>query len=198
MLKNMGLELPITLDRVQKATSDFDLNPQFAPHAPKLRPASVLVGLIKRDIWRVILTKRTAALVHHPGQVAFPGGKRDAHEDAQTAALREADEEIGLRSQLVGDMLELAPHQTVTGFEVTPFLACISDEFSANPNPGEVAEVFEVPLSHVMDRTRYRVETRLWGNQKRSYNTVPFGPYYIWGASASILRSIAENASFKL
>ena len=87
----------------------------------------------------------------------------------------------------------LPPHETVTGFTVTPVLALVDPGFRAVPEAGEVDEVFEVPLAHVMDRARYSVQSRRWRGQRRAYFTVPWGPYYIWGATARMLRALADR-----
>jgi 8-oxo-dGTP pyrophosphatase MutT (NUDIX family) len=179
------------LDRPSGASSDFDLNPPVTlPPGRSLRPASVLVALWGQD---VILTKRASHLQHHPGQIAFPGGKQEAGETAEAAALREAQEEIGLPQGNVTILGALAPHETVTGFQVTPILAHVAADFSPTPDPAEVQEVFTVPLSHLLDPTRYVIEGRFWRGQFRRYYAVPWGPYYIWGATARILRGLADR-----
>jgi len=179
------------------ASSDFDLNPGYTPPADRaLRDAAVLVAL--RDTPRglqVVLTKRSSALKHHPGQIAFPGGKRDGDESLSDAALREAQEEIGLDRAQVRLLGTLPCHETVTGFQVTPFVGLIDGPFTPKPEAGEVAEVFDVPTAHVLDPMRYRVEGRRWRGQRRFYYTVPYGPYYIWGATARMLRTLADRVS---
>ncbi|MFN4157043.1 MAG: NUDIX hydrolase [Gemmobacter sp.] len=188
----MGPEaLRRAFDRAAVASSDFDLNPGVQlPPDRVLRPAAVLVAV--RD-GRVILTKRSSALKHHPGQIAFPGGKLEPGETHEEAALREATEEIGLPRGLVQVLGHLPPHETVTGFSVLPVLAHVSGDFDWRPQPGEVDEVFTVPLAHVADPAQYRIERRRWRGQWRRYYAVPHGSYYIWGATARILRGLADR-----
>ena len=177
-------------------SSDFDLNPDvILPENRRLRPAGVLVPLIERPFGtQVILTKRSSALRHHPGQIAFPGGKQDDSDtDVIAAALREAEEEIALERSNVEVLGTLPAHETVTGFIVTPVLARVHAPFVLRPEPGEVAEVFEAPLTHLTDPARFIIQSRRWRGQRRHYFTVPYGPYYIWGATARILRTLADR-----
>ena len=176
------------------ASSDFDLNPGFRPPpGRRLKAASVLVPLIERGAQLdLILTRRAALLKHHPGQVAFPGGKQDPGDASPlSAALREAREEIGLETvEILG---ELPGHETVTGYWVTPFVGLVAPGFRPVFDPREVAEVFEVPLAFALDPSNFQVHTRQWQGQQRMYYTVPYGPHYIWGATARMLRTLADR-----
>lgn len=177
-------------------SSDFDLNPDVVlPAGRKLRPAGVLVPIqLVQDVPYVILTKRASHLKHHPGQIAFPGGKQDETDvDVIAAALREAREEIGLPTENTTVLGTLPSHETVTSFCVTPVLAHVKHPFKVVAEPGEVEEVFSVPLDHVTNPNNYSIQSRRWMGHKRSYFTVPFGSYYIWGATARILRGLAER-----
>ncbi len=188
------------LAKNESPSSDYDLSPDVVlPEGRKLRPAAVLVALVEgRTGPNVLLTKRAPTLKHHPGQIAFPGGKVDPGDrDAVFAALREAHEEIGLPSETVDVIGTLPCHETVTGFQVTPVLAMIVGPFEPSPEVGEVAEVFEVPLAHVLERTNYSIQSRRWRGMRRAYFTVPFGPYYIWGATARMLCALADRMTEK-
>ena len=187
-MDDVGARLLAALAAGGRPSSDFDLNPgTILPEGRRLRGAAVLVAVDRGDVW---LTRRSAALMHHPGQVAFPGGKIEPGEGAVEAALREAQEEIGLDgAEVLGT---LPPHETVTGFSVTPVLA-IARPFEPRPEAGEVAEAFRVPLSHVADPANYLVRSRRWRGAERHYYVVPYGPYYIWGATARMLRQLADR-----
>ncbi|MGB0960737.1 MAG: CoA pyrophosphatase [Halocynthiibacter sp.] len=186
-----------TLERATFAgggSSDFDLNPGNARPDVALRDAAVLVGVIMRDEPMIVLTKRASHLKHHPGQVAFPGGKMDEGDPSlHDTALREAHEEIGLPPENVTVLGVLPPHQTVTQFQVTPVLAHIHTDFVPSPEVGEVEEMFEVPLAHVLNPDAYLVQSRIWMRERRYYYTLPYGPYYIWGATARMLRVLCDR-----
>lgn len=190
--------LVAALGRADDGSSDFDLNPAVdLPPGRKLRPAGVLVALLESaGAMRLILTKRSSALKHHPGQIAFPGGSVDPVDaDVTDAALREAHEEIGLDPGNVEVLGRMPTHETVTGFTMTPVLGRIRADFAPVPEAGEVDEVFSVPLEHVLNPALYTVQSRLWRGRRRYYYAVPYGPYYIWGATARILRGLADRMS---
>jgi 8-oxo-dGTP pyrophosphatase MutT (NUDIX family) len=187
---------PRLLDALQRPgrdSSDYDLNADVTLHPGRvLRPAAVLV--LVNDAGDLFLTKRSAHLKHHPGQIALPGGGQDAGDPTPVAAaLRETEEEIGLPRDRVEVLGCLPAHETVTSFAITPVIGLLRGAFSPTPEAGEVDEVFTVPLSHVIDPTMFRIESRRWQGRLRHYYVVPWGPYYIWGATARILRALADR-----
>lgn len=176
-------------------SSDFDLNPDTVlPAGRVLRPAGVLAPIVETDQGLgLLLTKRSAALKHHPGQISFPGGKQEESDaDVIAAALREAHEEIGLPPECVEVLGTLPRHETVTSFDITPVIGLVTKPFDIRPEPGEVDEVFTVPLDHILNPDNYQIQSRRWRGQMRHYFVVPYGPYYIWGATARMLRAWTE------
>ena len=177
-------------------TSDFELNPAARPPEPfDLRPASVLVPLIERGAGlNVILTRRAAHLRNHPGQIAFPGGRQDPIDPTPLdAALREAREEIGLAREQVTVLGGFDAHETVTRFSVSPFVGLVDTGFMPVIDPAEVEEVFEVPLAFVLDPANRQTHRRVWSGGWRRYQAMPYGPHYIWGATARLLISLGDR-----
>jgi 8-oxo-dGTP pyrophosphatase MutT (NUDIX family) len=177
------------------ALGDYHLNPDLAP-APgtRFREAAVLIPVIDRDQPGVLFTERTAHLPTHAGQIAFPGGKVDPTDaDAVAAALREAEEEIGLGAGFVEPVGYLAPYLTGTGYRITPILGRVRPGYALAPNPAEVASVFEVPLEFLMTPGNYRKASRVWNGVERYFYEIGFGDRYIWGATAGIVRSLYQR-----
>lgn len=170
-------------------SSDFELT-RDPVEISDPTPAGVLAAF--RSDGRMILTRRASGLRHHAGQIAFPGGKVDPGDDGVIgAALREAHEEVGLPPAQVEVLGCLAPHLTVTGYVMTPVIGLIHGAYDPVPEVGEVAEVFEVPIAHLADPANYRIEKRLWRDEWRPYRVAPWGPYYIWGATARVLYGLS-------
>lgn len=190
---NPLIQIEAALQKRGGSSSDFDLNPNVRlPEGRTLRQAAVLVGILPTG--DLILTKRASHLKHHPGQIAFPGGKMDKSDGSlEITAKREANEEIGLPFELVDVIGTLPTHETVTSFVVTPIVARVSEPFRPVPEIGEVEEVFRVPFEHYADPSNFRIESRRWQGRLRYFYTVPYGPYYIWGATARILRGLADR-----
>jgi mutator protein MutT len=157
------------------------------------RPAAVLVPVIAREAPTVLLTERTAELPSHAGQIAFPGGKLDPGESPLAAALREAEEEIGLSAAHVEPLGFLDLYFTFSGFRILPVLARVAPGHSLTLNTGEVASAFEVPLSFLMAAENHARKTRDWKGIERHYYEVMFGERQIWGVTAGIVRNLWER-----
>jgi 8-oxo-dGTP pyrophosphatase MutT (NUDIX family) len=173
------------------ARSDFDLNPGFARPERSLRAAAVLVPIIARpDGATVLLTRRSDALASHTGQIAFPGGRLDPGETAVQAALREANEEVGLDPAAVEVLGVCGAYETGTGFLITPVVGWLAEPPTLSPSPAEVADVFEVPWDFVMDAANHRRDSREWEGGRRFFWAMPFGERYIWGVTAGVLKAL--------
>ena len=175
-------------------TSDNDLMDSEAVKTENLIEAAVLIPIVERnDGLKVILTKRSNNLKQHPGQVSFPGGKSEKTDKSLVAtALRETREEIGINNKNVEILGQLSQHVTITGFKITPFIGKIRTGFSTKIQTSEVSEIFEVPLSYLSNPKNFRVESVKWKGKKRFFYSIPYGPYYIWGATARILKNLAD------
>jgi 8-oxo-dGTP pyrophosphatase MutT (NUDIX family) len=175
---------------------DYQLNasPPDRETIVAARPAAVLIPVIARaDGATVLLTQRAAALRQHSGQVAFPGGKIEEGETPLQAALRETQEEIGLGPELIEPVGWLEPYLTGTGFRILPAAAIVAPEFTLKINPVEVEDVFETPLSFLMNAGNHQRHWREWQGRRRHFYAMPFGDRYIWGATAGILRHLYER-----
>ncbi|WP_373237768.1 CoA pyrophosphatase [Cohaesibacter celericrescens] len=195
-------------ERVQKAFSQ-DSEHARAPHDKTpikdlawhegevlhLKDAAVLIPIVDRgNEASIILTQRTDHLASHAGQIAFPGGKVDDHDaSAEGAALREADEEIGLKPEFVDVFGYMRPYVSSTGFRIFPVLCTVREGFELVANPGEVADIFEVPLRFLMDPDNHQRKSAEWRGKMRHYFAMPYGDYYIWGVTAGILRNLYET-----
>lgn len=159
-----------------------------------LIPAAVLVPLVAHpDGMAVLLTRRTAHLADHAGQIAFPGGRiEETDPDPVAAALREAEEEVGLPAGHVEIVGRLPIWVTTTGFEINPVVGLIRPPYPSRPDPFEVAEIFEVPLDFILDPANHERHSREWKGRRRSYFALPYGDRYIWGATAGMLVNLAE------
>ena len=161
----------------------------------KLTPAAVLMPLIDHaDGMTVLLTQRTAHLSSHAGQISFPGGRFEASDGTpENTALRETEEEIGLTRAHIEVLGRLSVRETGTGYRVVPVVGVITPPFPVTPDPHEVAEVFEVPLSFVLNPANHRFETRIMSGVQRQFYSVLYGDYYIWGLTARLLVNLSQR-----
>jgi 8-oxo-dGTP pyrophosphatase MutT (NUDIX family) len=159
------------------------------------RPAAVLVGVVAHDqVPTVLLTRRHDGLREHAGQVSFPGGRIEpGDESPAAAALREAGEEVGLRQAQFTALGYLDPLLTITGFRVVPLLGLIAPDFVAIPDPGEVAEAFEVPLELLLDPRQLEEKQLQFGGRSRHVLQYRYDQQRIWGVTASILFNLRER-----
>lgn len=174
---------------------DHDLIPGWSEPGQPLTPAAVLVGLVEREHgMSVILTRRSDTLRRHTGQIALPGGRRDEGETAGQTALRESHEEIGLHPQFVSLAGLSTPYRTGTGFLITPVVGFVKPGFTLQPNPAEVADIFETPFGYLMDPTNYEQQERTLptGDVRRFY-AITHEERVIWGATAGMLRALYDR-----
>jgi 8-oxo-dGTP pyrophosphatase MutT (NUDIX family) len=173
------------------AFSDYDLSSE-RPDTPILKQAAVLVPLVARDHGlNVVLTRRSNHLPTHAGQIAFPGGRCEASDaDVGATALREAHEEIGLDPRFVTLIGVSDAYETVTRFAVTPVIGLLDPMAQFTADPGEVDEIFEVPLAFLMDPANHVPQSREYQGVERRYYAMPYGDYYVWGATAGMLRAM--------
>ena len=183
------LSVPVT-------RGDLDLDPEMWERAgvSATKPAAVLVPVVDRPDPGVILTMRTSELPSHAGQIAFPGGKIDnADAGPLAAALREAQEEIGLPARLIEPIGYLDVYLTFSGFRILPVVARVEPDYKLMLNAGEVADAFEVPLAFLMGPENHQRHTRDWKGIRREYYAMPYQERYIWGVTAGILRNMYER-----
>jgi 8-oxo-dGTP pyrophosphatase MutT (NUDIX family) len=185
---------------------DFSITPRYGDHvlnqanmqahavAANARLAAVLVPLVEREIEpTVLMTTRSSELRQHSGQIAFPGGKVDAGETPCEAALREAQEEIGLEPSHVEPIGYLDPYLTGTGFRILPVVSLVKPPFELLVNTKEVHDTFEVPLAFLMQPENHHRHSREWRGTMRHFYAMPWNERYIWGATAGIVRSLYEK-----
>ena len=183
------------LSKYESCSSDFDLNPDMAFNQKlNFLEASVLIPILtfKQDL-EILLTQRSENLKNHPGQISFPGGKKEKFDRSPVeTALRETEEEVGLNRQLVEIIASLPTHKTATGFIIRPYIGIVSQSFQETLQCDEVDEIFTVPFDHFLNEKNFSVQTRKWNGSQRRYYIVPYGPHYIWGATARILLNLSR------
>ncbi len=180
------LELPLKLEKL--------LTPGILA---SLRPASVLVPVIRRGLGlNVLLTRRSEKMRSHKGQISFPGGRREDRDgSAAAAALREAEEEVGLPPLAVEVVGYLDDYPTLTRYMVTPVVGIVADMIEARPCAREVAEVFEVPLSFLLDLNNFERKVFTRSGVNVPFYELNYGKYRIWGATAGMLLNLAQKAA---
>ncbi len=186
---------PVDARPVPPRHGDGDLNGAPSPTGRKLKPAAVL-ALLRRDgeTLRILFTRRADHLQAHAGQVSFPGGRQMAGRESLAAcALRETEEEIGLPRDRVELLGRWESYETVTGFEVTPFLGVAPGDIAVTADPGEVAEIFETPFDFLMNPDNHRLEEREFRGMLRRYYAMPWKGRYIWGATAGMLKALSRR-----
>jgi 8-oxo-dGTP pyrophosphatase MutT (NUDIX family) len=191
-----------THERPPRPMTSFELSPKLerflAPVLMKsLRPAAVLAPVIRRDEGLTMLfTVRSSEMRSHRGQISFPGGRREeADVSAASAALREAEEEVGLRPDSVEILGYLDDYPTITRYLVTPVVGMVSGSPALTPHAREVAEVFEVPLEIVLDPDRYERKAFSRGGVKVPFFELNHHGYRIWGATAGMLWNLVQKVS---
>lgn len=193
----LSLDVPVALNdhAAQAKRGDLDLDPALWERAgvAATRPAAVLIPVVDRAEPQVLLTLRTE-LPSHPGQIAFPGGKIDPHDETPlAAAIREGEEEIGLDPGLVDPIGYLDLYLTFSGFRILPALVRVEPRYALTLNQAEVADAFEVPLSFLMQADNHQRHSRDWKGIQREYYAMPYGERYIWGVTAGIVRNLWER-----
>lgn len=194
----LDLKVPPGLNdaTITPAHGDHDVDPVMRAIAEvrPIRPAAVLVPIIARDEPTVLFTQRATHLPDHAGQVSFPGGKIDPGDASPlAAALREAEEEIGLERRFVDPLGYLDLYMTTLGYRIVPTLARVDPGFRLELNRDEVDDVFEVPLAFLMAEENHKLQSREWRGMTRTVYAMPFEERHIWGVTAGILRNLFER-----
>ena len=160
----------------------------------EITQAAVLVPIVDRPIPAVVLTLRPETMRKHPGQVSFPGGRIDPGDDGPVdAALREAEEEIGLKRTDVEIIGTADRYRTITGFEVTPVVGILPPDLALKAHPGEVAAIFEVPLDYLLDPAHQNVRSLEWRGRERFYYEIEWQGRRIWGATAAMIVNLSRR-----
>lgn len=174
---------------------DYDLNPGNRPaKRPDLFPAAVLLPIVERKERTVLFTERSAHLPKHAGQVSFPGGRVEPNDTSLVqTALRETHEETGIEPGFITVAGFLDAYETGTGYAVLPVVGLLSEGFALVPNTSEVAKIFEVPLSFLLDPANRQKNQMEWQGRMRSFYAFRYNGHYIWGATAAMLVNFGER-----
>ncbi|MEA3061001.1 MAG: hypothetical protein QOJ94_782 [Sphingomonadales bacterium] len=187
------------LERGRRRTPELLPGDAFDEETADPTPAAVLVGVVDRPQPTVILTERPKTMRKHPGQISFPGGRIDPGDAGPAAAaLREADEEIGLSPSFVEVVGTTDRYRTITGFEVTPVVAVVRPGFTLRWEPSEVADAFEAPLDYLLDPARQQVRAVEWRGRERTYYEILWEGRRIWGATAAMLVNLSRRLELAL
>jgi 8-oxo-dGTP pyrophosphatase MutT (NUDIX family) len=197
LFRDRLLEVPAA-PVLEAVTGDYKLNPEVRAALPpdrRLRAAAVLVPVVEHASGpTVLLTTRADHLSNHAGQVSFPGGRAEEHDDGPVdTALRETEEEIGLDRAFIDVVGALDVYETGTGFSITPIVGLVRPGFSLTLQEEEVANVFEVPLDFFLDPVNHQRESRMWRGSLRHYYVMPYDGHHIWGATAGMLVNLYEK-----
>lgn len=188
IIQNFQLNQPVGYDAIStRRVSHLKNKP--------LRKASVLIGFVERPHGlNIVLTRRAKHLKHHPGQVSFPGGKfEDSDSSLLETAIREANEEIGLKPSLVTILGQMPELITISHFSVTPVIAIVDPSYSVLMDKNEVDEVFEVPAEHILDREKLISHIFTVNKQRHRVFAIPYKKHFIWGMTAQIIEAMQKH-----
>lgn len=179
---------------IRESSSDFDLFSSLNVTKMTFKSAAVLVPItFENKEPMVVLTKRAKTLKEHSGQIAFPGGKVEKEDACEMeTAIRESFEEINLGSLDINILGMLPKHLTITGYSISPFVAIIKNVKKMRPTPSEVSEIFQIPLEFLINKNNMQMQDLNFNGPKRYYFAIPYGPYYIWGATARIIKTLSD------
>ena len=197
--KESRLEMDIEIDSADLLTRFLLQRPAPAHRLmlAGLKPAAVLLPLVERpDGLQLLLTRRSAQLRHHPGQISFPGGRQDPEDESLIyTALRETREELGIPASQIHVIGSLTPLNTISLYDVLPVLAMVDADYQLTLSPDEVEQAFEVPLSHVLNPANHIALTIPRAGKRHTIYWIPWQQSFIWGATASMIRQLAQHLS---